>query len=267
MKTLFLLRSYGDFIIALSQAVFSKNPVRLVASIHLEELYTAVLPFLPPHFFSIDFVDIGIDKGLLRSYTNRYFISKQSLKELQNLTLTIQNLAKDSTETDSFFLEQKRKSFFTRSITRTHFSWVHESGNIYDSYKHFFAPLQDKDAGEKKMIQLKDKRVLIFPDSRLKKKQITATALKNIVLNLQQQNAEVDTAIFKKPFSEKSFGYHDFKSLVQLIAGADCIISADSLPAHIAQLLQKPHQIAYAKTINQEFITPFAQMNKTAFTF
>ncbi|TAG31666.1 MAG: hypothetical protein EAZ35_03170 [Sphingobacteriia bacterium] len=267
MKTLFLLRSYGDFIIALSQAVASNKPARLIASIHLEELYSAVLPFLPPTLFSIDFVDIGIDKGLLRSYTNRYFISKQSLKELQNLTLAIQNLAKDATETNSFFLEQKRKSFFTRSITGTNFLWVHEHGNIYDSYRNFFAAFNDLPSVVSDSLNLKGKRVLVFPDSRLKKKQITATALKNILLNLQQQNALAAVAKFQKPFLDDGIGYDDFKSLVALIAGADFIISSDSLPAHIAQLLQKPHQIAYAKIINHEFITPFARLNNTAFTF
>jgi ADP-heptose:LPS heptosyltransferase len=56
---------------------------------------------------------------------------------------------------------------------------------------------------------------------------------------------------------------HDsFDDLLALIDQADEIITADSLPAHLAQLFAKPHVIYYAKDVDYEWVTPYARHAK-----
>jgi ADP-heptose:LPS heptosyltransferase len=99
----------------------------------------------------------------------------------------------------------------------------------------------------------------------LKRKEIPEEVLVKLETQLADQNIQTSRAYFKK--AAKGISYRNFTELMQLISDADYIISSDSLPAHAAQLLQKPHAILYANKINQEWVTPFAKEYGTAFTF
>lgn len=84
--TLFLLRAYGDFVIAVnmvSRSLFREN-MMLVASKHLEPLYEVLEPLLP-FPVKIRFVDFKIDKQLMRCFTNKYLFHPHTLTELSAL--------------------------------------------------------------------------------------------------------------------------------------------------------------------------------------
>ena len=70
MQRLFFLRAYGDFVIGLQQIAKSNKPIHIVASLHLQPLYEALLNafIIPP--LPIEFVNFGITQGQLNYFTN-----------------------------------------------------------------------------------------------------------------------------------------------------------------------------------------------------
>jgi ADP-heptose:LPS heptosyltransferase len=61
--------------------------------------------------------------------------------------------------------------------------------------------------------------------------------------------------------------YHNFETLIQLIKSSHKVIGADSLPVHLACILQIPHYILYNDQLGRYFITPYAKNNKSFGTF
>jgi ADP-heptose:LPS heptosyltransferase len=79
---------------------------------------------------------------------------------------------------------------------------------------------------------------------------------------LVMQGFDVTTAFFKNihlvPVGKLST--HDsFADLIRLIQAADLVITADSLPAHLSQLLHRPHFVYYDGKPNPEWVTPYAR--------
>ncbi len=256
MEKILLLRSYGDFVISLYHLTNTPpdyQPYRLVASKHLEQLHLALFPFLSPAQKQIEFVDFGIKNQILSGFTHRYLLTTTNLKELKSLQRQLQGV-------DSIVLEQKRRAWLIKLAIKAKVSTVHKTGNIYDSWANFY---QNKTALQ--VTKSKHQSVLIFPDSRLQRKAIPENVLMEIENQFNQQGMQVHRAYFKK--AVKGIAYQNFEALVQLVHEAKYIISSDSLPAHIAQLLQKPHTILYANQINLEWVTPFAKENGSAYLF
>ncbi len=256
METVLLLHSFGDYVIALYHLPSSAqlyNNYKLVASKHLEPLHLALFPFLSPAQQQVQFIDLGIQNHILAGFTHRYFFTKNNIQELRNLQNHLNGLG-------NIVLEQERRSWLIRLICKSVVKKVHKSGNIYNSWARFYANNQAFQTQNSKY-----QKVLLFPDSRLKRKEIPEDILLELEQHLSKQGVQTQRANFKK--ATTGTVYQNFSELVQLIADAEFIISSDSLPAHIAQLLQKPHAILYAKQINHDWVTPFAKTNKTAFLF
>jgi hypothetical protein len=256
METVLLLRSYGDFVIALyhlNNTTPDQQTYKLVASKHLEQLHQALFPLLSPAQQQIVFIDFGIEKHILSGFTHRYLFTKHNLKELKILQEQMNGI-------DSIVLEQERRAWLIKMACKRSISTVHSSGNIYDSWATFFDHKTSLQT-----VKRNYKTVLIFPDSRLRRKQIPEQVLLNLEQQFAEQGIETNRAYFKN--APVGTSYQNFKELVQLIQEAAYIISSDSLPAHIAQLLQKPHTILYAKEINHEWVTPFARENNTSYIF
>ena len=78
-----------------------------------------------------------------------------------------------------------------------------------------------------------------------------------------------ETTLNGKNIQVAKFGdaYNNFNELIALIMQSDVVIGADSLPIHIAALLNKPHYIMYGEGLTQNFITPFAANQKSFGTF
>ncbi len=266
MDTILLLRSFGDFVIALYHLPADK-PVRLVASSHLKDLYQSFYPFLNPAQQSVQFLDIGIQHNLLAAFTNRYFFSFQNLRELKELRkIVLDNTQKnehpqEQAYSEKLFLEQKRRAWVLKLTTGFSFGSIHQNGNVYDAWSRFYGhetPI--------KQATISFKKLLIFPDSRLERKVINEDVIQQIEMGVSEMGIEVIRAHFGMANHPASF-YTNFSELIKLIQEADFVISSDSLPAHIAQLLQKPHAIVYASKINHEWVTPFARANGWLFTF
>ncbi len=247
MHRIFLLRAYGDFVIFLH--AFTKSPKKeqysIVASKHLQPLYDAIKTFYPLENIQIEFVNFELDKGQLRLFTNKHFLSLQTIKELQAIKSYIKKFP-NNTGVD--YVEQDKRIGLLNLFTGHTFQYILGKQEVYKSYDRFFENTDSSSI----IVAGALKNFIIFPDSRLSKKDIPASVLQNITALLEQKGKHIQVAKFGTT-------YTNFKELIQLIHDADYIIGADSLPIHLAALLKKPHFILYADGLTQHFKTSYAE--------
>lgn len=233
MRRVFLLRAYGDFAIAM-QALPSSD--QIVASSHLKPLYDALLSrgCISPR--SIDFVDFGITGSQLNLFTNKEFFRGDTFRQLSKIKEYIR-LNPGSND----FVEQSARLGLLNFCTGHSFQSLFETGKpVYEAYG-----LPSRGLGGDK------ENILIFPDARLKKREIPSSVLAQI------------------PGRVVRFGkdYTNFEELIELIQSADYIYAADSLPLHLAYLCSKPHYILYPEGGKLDFFTPDALASGSYSTF
>jgi len=233
MRRVFLLRAYGDFAIAV-QALPSSD--QIVASLHLKPLYDALLSrgCIPAR--SIDFVDFGIKGSQLNLFTNKEFLRVNTFRQLLKIKEYIR-LNPGSND----FVEQSSRLSLLNFYTRYSFQALFETGKpVYEAYG-----LPSRGLGGVK------ENILIFPDARLKKREVPYSIL-----------AQIEGRVVR-------FGkdYQNFEELIDLIQSADYIYAADSLPLHLAYLCSKPHYILYPEGGKLDFFTPDALASGSYSTF
>ncbi|MEY4459104.1 MAG: hypothetical protein RIT38_309 [Bacteroidota bacterium] len=252
---IFLLRAYGDFVIFLQ--AFTNSPKKeqysIVASKHLEPLYNAIKTFYSLENIQIEFVNFGLDKGQLRLFTNKHFLRSQTIKEVRTIKSYIQ---KHPNQTGIDYIEQDKRIGLLNLLTGYSFQYILGKQEVYKSYDQFF----ENTVSSSKIVVGALKNVVIFPDSRLSKKDIPASVLQNITAVIEQKGKQIHIANFGTT-------YTNFKELIQLIHKADYIIGADSLPIHLAALFKKPHFILYADGLKQHFKTSYAEKENSFGTF
>ncbi len=251
MHRIFLLRAFGDFVIFLH--AFTKSPKKeqysIVASKHLEPLYDAIKTFYPLENIQIEFVNFGFDKGQLRLFTNKHFLCSQTIKEVRAIKSYIQ---KHPNQTGIDYVEQDKRIGLLNMLTGHSFQYILGKQEVYNSYNLFF-----ENTGSSSIIVAGAlKNFVIFPDSRLSKKDIPISVLQDIKTTLEKKGKHIQVAKFGTT-------YTNFKELIQIIHEADYIIGADSLPIHLAALLKKPHFILYADGLTQHFKTSYAEKEKS----
>lgn len=263
MHRVFVLRAYGDFIIFLQALLKSnfKKDYHIVASKHLESIFSNVSKFVDTSSISIEFVDFGIKKTLLSFFTNRYFFSFGAVKELLNIKNWLQN---NPNKKGIDYLEQDKRITGFNLIMGQRFSPILRNENVYETYNLFFQISQNHEISKGTN---PFNNIVIFPDSRLPAKNLPDAVLKNIVTILKQKGKQVQVAYFKKASEKENHQaptilYNNFDELLALIQKADMIIGADSLPIHLANLLNKPHYILYPKGFTQLFVTPWAKQRQ-----
>jgi hypothetical protein len=233
MRRVFLLRAYGDFAIAV-QALPSSD--QIVASLHLKPLYNALLSrgCIPAR--SIDFVDFGITGSQLNLFTNKEFLRVDTLRQLSKIKEYI-HVNTGSND----FVEQSARLSLLNFYTDHSFQALFETGKpVYEAYG-----LPSRGLGGDK------ENILIFPDARLKKREVPYSIL-----------AQIEGRVVR-------FGkdYQNFEELIDLIQSADYIYAADSLPLHLAYLCSKPHYILYPEGGKLDFFTPDALASGSYSTF
>lgn len=265
--TLFLLRAYGDFVIAVnmvSKSLF-REKIMLVASKHLEPLYQVIEPLLP-FPVQIRFVDFKLDKQLMRCFTNKYLFHPHTLTELSAL----RKYLRAEKITGTAYLEKQNRIYFPRFFCHHPFRSIVSHGPVYQSYADFFSvhlhTLEEIPFEKKKH----HSNILIVPDSRQAIKVIDKGIIQKIQDHYTSASVSVTIAFFRKAWDSVTGNvvvYHNFNELIQLIQATDLLIGGDSLPVHLAQLLNTPHLIVYPGSKTQDFFTPFALKNRCFFTF
>ena len=251
MHRIFLLRAYGDFVIFLHTLTKSpkKEQYSIVASNHLQPLYDAIREYYSLENIQIEFLDFGLDKGQLRLFTNKHLLSSQTIKELRAIRSYIKkfpnNIGVD-------YLEQDKRIGLFNLFTGNSFQYILGKQEVYKCYDQFFENTDNSSI----IVAGALKNIVIFPDSRLSKKDIPASVLQIIKTSLGEKGKHIQVAKFGTT-------YTNFKELIQLIHEADYIIGADSLPIHLAALLKKPHFILYADGLTKHFKTSYAEKERS----
>ncbi len=255
MHRIFLLRAFGDFVIFLNAFARSskKDQFTIVASDHLKPLYNAIIEAHPIKGIHIEFVDFGIDKGQLRIFTNKHFISAQTFKEANAIKTYIQSHP-NTNGTD--YIEQDKRIGLFNFLTGQNFQFILDRSEVYKAYDHFFENATTPIAIESTSLN----NIVVFPDSRLTKKDIPSNIVGRITKEATLKGKNIQVAKFGDT-------YKNFNELIELIMQSDLVIGSDSLPIHIAALLNKPHYILYAESLTQNFMTPFAANQKSFGTF
>jgi hypothetical protein len=250
------MRSYGDLVInvcALSQANSEPAPVTQMISAHLRPLWEA-LAGVRPELCAPSIFDAGIDKNILRLFTYKHLANRRTLTELLNLRCILRPLAGD------FYLERADpRNSLVSLVCRKKLKPVHESGTVYQSFFRFYGSRPKAISGASRV-----ERLVIFPDSRLKRKEIPVASLTEIKIVAGGLPC-VACARFSASDSldPANLSYSNFEDLVKIVRSADFIVTSDSLPAHLAQLFGVPHWIVYNGRINHEWLTPFAEEQGT----
>jgi hypothetical protein len=271
MRRLFLLRAYGDFVIAIRSAMLSANPagIKIIASNHLYPLFEAISSVLDTSQLDISFEDFGIDLGQLNLFTNRNLFHKSTLEQAKKIKKYL--IENPSFDTGLEILEQRRKKAALQFITGKKFECIVNKDFVYQEYANFF-----KHEPNSKFINdnIEKKHFLLLPDARISKRNIPQEIIQSIIKEVNQRGASMQVAYFKRVSQVNKTGrpikvqmqtdlifnqtvYNNFKELIQLIQEADFIIGADSLPIHLSQLLNKKHFILYPGGGSKAFFTPY----------
>lgn len=251
-KSLIFLRSFGDF--AMSISILRKSTISqdwiFYASKHLEPLYSELKPFLPELSLNIEFIDLEIKNNVLGYFTNRHSIEWHSMIELLNVKKALKGLEGE------IHFEQKRKQWFVYPVLGKFYPYIHDNKiNIYESFcRKFNVRFEDLIFEPVEPV----KKVLILPESRKPSKAFPHAFVHDLETSFKKRGIEVSTAFFKK---KDVTSYHSFTELINLIKSSDHIVTADSLPAHLAQMFHKSHFIYYENKMNWEWITPFSRAN------
>ena len=137
MHRIFLLRAFGDFVIFLNAFARSskKEQFTIVASAHLNPLYDAIVSMHPIEGIHIEFVDFEIDKGQLRLFTNKHFLSAQTFKEANAIKTYIQSHP-NTNGTD--YIEQDKRVGLFNFLTGQNFQFILDRSEVYKVYDQFF---------------------------------------------------------------------------------------------------------------------------------
>ena len=286
MHRIFILRAFGDFVIFLNSILRSSNKqqYKIIVSAHLQPLYDALRNDINTQGLHIEFVNFQIDKGQLRLFTNKHFLSSNTIKEINSIQSYIKQ---NPNNTGIDYIEQNKRMGLLNLLTQHKFQPIVFDKEVYLSYDQFFENetfdqqvSSNKSLHQSTYYKNESGDVVIFPDSRLAKKDIPANVLKDITTHFEANNIRYKIASFEKQqirayniSSERKLeveykvSYHNFETLIQIIKSAHVVIGADSLPVHLAAILQIPHYIFYNEHLGRYFITPYAKNNNSFGTF
>ena len=258
MDRIFLLRAYGDFVIALQAIVKSSSKIHIVASDHLMPLYNALLATGALPNLSIEFIALGIQHGQLGFFTNKQLFSFSSYKQLQLLKNYIQsNPNKDGVD----YVEQDRRiGFFNFLLEQTFKPVVQHNTNVYQGYATWLS-MPTINVVSSKINDGNGLNVLIIPDARLPKRMLQPALISQIKKYIIEHAATWKVARMKLALDETDLVYNNFDQLVQYIVKADFVVCSDSLSAHLAYFFNKPHYIFYPKNGMTQFFTPYALLH------
>jgi hypothetical protein len=259
---LLFLRSFGDFTIAIAvlKRADAPLPFRLVVSHHLKPLYEAIMEKLPGLRHPVEFIDFDIRNKILGYFTNRHALAPHSFKELRNLKRFIQQQGKNQ----EIFFERREKLWLIAPMVGFNRPTLHSQGNVYASYCDQLH-VSYRELSFEPCTQTA-RKVLIMPESRKKQKELPPSLVCRLATDLIYEGHEVTTAFFRaSPYvvPGNTATHHSFTDLINLILDADELITADSLPAHLAQLEQKPHKVYYRGKPDPDWFTPYVAKYKS----
>lgn len=261
-RTLLLLRSYGDFAVAIctyGRYASEDRNISLYASAHLRPLYDSLqISQAGIRLPRIEFVDWGIRHQILSIFTNRFLFSLISLAECRRIGRFCNS---DTGLMDDIWLEQKKRHRLFNLFTGIQTQYVHNGiMNIYDAYAYFWGAVPVK---QHRPVASVIHKVLVLPGSRKPEKRLPMSLISQIRSKTITVNGAVIVAGLRSEMEAYEGELHiisSFDELIRLIRESDFIHCADSVAAHLCELFEKPHRVYYNKAINLPWATPGGEL-------
>lgn len=242
-------KSYGDFVILLTILKKFDVSYKVLATSHL-------LPLFKSMNLNINIVFFKINENYIPSIFN--FKKDGFWKALISFIKIKLFLYKNLSKVDLLVFDKYsfREIFLSLSHNKKFIS-CSKFNNIYLNYESFI---------NKKFIFLLQKKdlknnIAIFPESRDKNKLLPVTFVKELVVYLESMNFIVTTIIVDKLLLDKfndcnaKLNINSFDGLIKNIK-ANNVISADSLPSHIAEHFNIPNFVYVSKP--NEYWMPYS---------
>jgi hypothetical protein len=239
-------KSFGDFVIAHSVLqrieAGAKPRVRLIACSHLSGLNSIL-----PNGVCVTLVDSGEDRVPAVFDVRKCGVSA-AVRSALSLRRRFHKIERHEHESLAFDVLGVRERFIAGRwpviAPRT------KGRNIYETYLHFLADQQVRTMPAASMHARAARSVGIFPESRLVAKRLTAATLSIILDRVARMGLEAKLFILdgdlrpEREFSSMVNIPRNFVSLAAAIKSVDCVISADSLPGHLAEYFSRPVFVA-----------------------
>jgi hypothetical protein len=241
-------KSFGDFVIAHSALhrveAGARDRIRLIACSHVSGL-GAVLP----EDVSVTFLALPEDR-----VPALFDIRKRGIPRAVGSALWLRRALGKLARRPGESLVFEGLGVRERLIAgRWPLAAVPRRRNIYETYAQFLTeqglPVKPAvTAGASGPVR----SVGIFPESRLAAKTLDAATLWGIAAQVMQAGLEARVFLLEgdpsatPPMTQVVRVPRNFASLTQAIASVDCVVSADSLPAHLAEYIAKPVFVAAA---------------------
>lgn len=234
MRWFVSLKSYGDLVIACN--ALSKENISdygLLAGTHLHDLIGAI-----GYSGRMQYIDTGITVPALFDFKKKGFVDAaiSGINIYKYIHNAIQ--AQDTLIFDKINIRQK---IIAAGFNKESFACG--APNIYEDYQRY---LGLKLNSEILRFEEVGKSVLVFPDSRISNKKINEQLQAQIAYKIISSGRQATIVRIGQQASQVSkYTYTErwlsgFNNLVEVIKAADGVVSADSLPAHIAEHLKIP---------------------------
>lgn len=241
-------KSFGDFVIAHavlhSVEASARNRVRLIACSHVRELGAILSDDL-----RVTFLALREDRVPAIFDVRKRGISSavESALWLRRALRRVPREPGESLAFDGLGLRERLIAGDWPTVA------LPRSRNIYETYSQFLAgrgiPTREAKLPQRSRAA---RSVGIFPESRLAAKTLDTATLSTIVDQAARAGLQARLMLLDGDPSTAPTGARivrvqkNFKSLAAAIESVDCVVSADSLPAHLGEYLAKPVFVAAA---------------------
>ncbi|RYZ97538.1 MAG: hypothetical protein EOP47_21440 [Sphingobacteriaceae bacterium] len=264
MEAVYLpIRALGDFIITASVIKnynFEKIPVVLPP--YLNDIFKAIEG--DKYFTVIDDIKFANQPAFFEMY---------KVKDRKNISRLVKELAvafRSLNKRNIYLLDYRSKRLL---FTGAKLKWpnIHENNyrGKYELFSKYFLHNTKQEASSAIKSDSGYSKVLIIPDSRIKVKSINEGLIDKIIAKFPNR---INLALFGAAPAAVKPGvlfYTNFDQLIALVNEYDLIITAESLPYHLANYYNKPHFVIYNDTrhFKETFMTPFMIDNNYFFNF
>jgi hypothetical protein len=253
-----ITKSFGDFVIAHSVLHTvednAKDRVRLIACGHLKRLNASL-----PNDVRVTFVNSG-DEHVPALFDLKKRGAIAAVNSAFSLRRAFQEIERVHNEALAFHMLGVRERFIAGR-------WPviaprNRGANIYETYHQFLAEQQIRASPALLPIRAGNARsVGVFSESRLVEKRLTAPTL-SLIFN-RAAAAGIDAKLFildGDPVPQLEVPRvanipRNFESLADAICSVESVVSADSLPAHLAEYFARPVFVASSRP--NEYWLPF----------
>lgn len=236
------IRSLGDFVMTAS--VVKMNCVEKV-------------PIMLPHYLVDLFKAMELDGyfefiGIIAYKDQPSYFEFYKVRDLKNIKRLISDifLIRNNLKKINHYLLDYRSRRLVFANKR--FSWPNDKENAYigkyELFSKYYSCKPDVTLSQIVKYKIPVKSIIIFPDSRIKSKEIDKGLISDILVKYGS-DYQVKIAKFSSIPSndEIIIHYSDFHALINIIKTNDFIISAESLPYHLCNFYNKPHFVIYKK--------------------